>query len=518
MENNRSFFSYFARGATATHPLCSVFTLSILVFVFVFSSICYDVSAAVSDIPEMTNWQFSQALDAYSDLSDSQKEIADFLVGSQGYAFAGVSQSNLNSNFSSYSEMVDYVKNYGSKMWQQFNAHVDGIVSDTSNLVSSVKNDLSNFFGNAVTYAKSRSESFSAWLGNVGIDYNSSSSFRIQFGKDQSQNNVDFFGEEGLYNWQFSVLGFLTIRDYVSVPLSGALLQSYNEFYSSCVLPIRINRDNSSYTNSIVDVGELSQYSNLFIDTTSNSYYLVNSSGLRYSGSVINLRAVSAVVNSSNTPTRIETFYNNSRFISSSYSYNPASYTSYVSLARSIFNNFVYSGTYYFISDFVSHVYVGSSWDTREELFNITDLNLSPTSNYVTVNSPNNIIYLDLTGFMRDLYDNQTNIYNYVIDNSVDVDGDPVDSGDFSPISKFPLLPDSGISIGVNFFKVNGLNPLFGPDGYIAVLWNNTKGLVSYFGDLFSVLTFDDDGGLAFVVYGAISVGVISGIFSKFLL
>lgn len=80
MENKRSFFSFFARGVTTTHPLCSVFILSL---VFVFCSFSVSVHASVSNIPELSNWQFKQALDAYSTLTDDQKDIANFLTGAQ---------------------------------------------------------------------------------------------------------------------------------------------------------------------------------------------------------------------------------------------------------------------------------------------------------------------------------------------------------------------------------------------------------------------------------------------------
>lgn len=168
------------------------------------------------------------------------------------------------------------------------------------------------------------------------------------------------------------------------------------------------------------------------------------------------------------------------------------------------------------LSDFVENLYIGDSWSNKVNWTADFDLNLSPTSQYVTVNSPTNVIYLDLNGFMHDLYDNPTIIYNYVINNSIDGDGNPVDPTDFNPISKYVTIPSSGISIGSDFFRLPSGLTLF--DTYIADLWRNTKDMVLYCADILNVFTLEDGGGLAYIVYGAISVGVIGGIFSKFLL
>lgn len=550
-----------SRGVTTTHPWCSVFTrffsyifsrcrIAILsVFsrlkncvkmkdtffskilarriapcficcIFVFSSTCISVSASQSNIPEMTDWQFAQAIDAYAGLTDDQKDIANFLVGSQGYAFAGIAQSNLQSNFSSYSDTVNYVKDFGAKMWDEFNNHVDGIVQSGRNNDRAVKNDLSNFFGNAVTYAKTRSESFSAWLGNVGIDYNSSTEFRIQFGKDQAQNNVDYFGDQGLYNWQFSRHNFSTNVPYITTSFNSLQLSQYSSAISSVPLPhVRHNSYSGSQTYNNIYGGEFfNNFTNIFVNTSNNTVYLCSDNGsTNYSDYGLNYAV--RVYKYSNGSIYVESI-NNFNINFSVISYSNSIFVNYIDVIRAIYNNNLkfFSSQYFYFEDFIKHCYVGTSWNDKIEVYNDTNLNLSSTSQYVTINAPTEVIYLDLNGFMRDLYDNPTIIYNYVINNSVDGNGDPVDGNNFQPTSKYPGIPDSGITIGTEFFKFNGLNPLFGQNGYIWALWNNTKGLVQYIASIFSMMTFEGGDSPAFVIYGALAIGVVGGIFSKFLL
>lgn len=515
MQNkDRSFFGFLARGVTTTHPLCSVF---ILCLIFVFCSFSVSVRAATSNIPELSGWQFQQAIDAYSGLTDDQKDIANFLTGSQGYAFAGMANSNLNSNFSSFSDTINSAKDYGAKMWGQVLDYGSGV----ANNMLGITNDLSNFFASAVTYAKTRSESFSAWLGNVGIDYNSSSEFRIQFGKDQAQNNIDFIGDKGLYQWQQSssvILpsDFTFVWRYMIMPDNKN--QEYYSRLNSLTPPlVKANTINNStdYFNYQLGTSTFDTYKNIFVDLSTYSVYLCDDYGnaapasfsCRYvmyinSLNFVNFGSVTFRTNSINFLN-----YGNLRALFSALNAQPS---------LLIYSSAEYNANLCF-NDWIQGLYIGESWSDKAPWTYDFDLNLTPTSQYVTVNSPTNVIYLDLNGFMHDLYDNPTIIYNYVIDNSVDPSGNPVTSGDFDPISKYITIPQSGINIGLDFFKLpDGSSPLF--DTYIADLWRNTKDMVIYCGDILNVFTLDGGGGLAYVVYGAIGVGVIGGIFSKFLL
>lgn len=511
MKRNCNLFSFFARGVTATHPLCSVF---ILCLIFVFCSFSVSVRAASSNIPELSGWQFQQAIDAYAGLTADQRDIANFLTGSQGYAFAGIANSNLNSNFSSFSDTINSAKDYGAKMWGQITDYGNSV----ANNMLGITNDLSNFFASSVAYAKTRSESFSAWLGNVGIDYNSSSEFRIQFGKDQAQNNIDFYGEGGLYQWQFSSTLILPSDfDFVwnTTTMSGSSNEAYYRYLNNMAFPhVRAISSGSNY-NAYVSGNVFTYYHNIFVNLTNNTVYLCDDNGNKapYSSSFDYLDYFNGSVRFSNNTVYTQTLnflnYGNLRSLFTALNNQPYLI---LNLFYTTANTIDFS-----LSDFVEALYIGYTWDDKAPWTSDFDLNLSPTSQYVTVNSPTNVIYLDLNGFMHDLYDNPTIIYNYVIDNSVDPSGNPVTSGDFDPISKYITIPQSGINIGLDFFKLpDGSSPLF--DTYIADLWRNTKDMVIYCGDILDVFTLDGGGGLAYVVYGAIGVGVIGGIFSKFLL
>lgn len=520
MKLKSNLFGLLSRGVTATHPLCSVF---ILTLVFVFCSFSVSSRASVSNIPELSDWQFAQAIDAYAGLTDDQKDICNFLVGCNAYASGGLSNYNLASDFSSYADTIEFTQLFGNRIWDT----LKNSYNNASNYLIGKYNDLSNFLGSAVSYARSIPDTFSNWLSNVGIDYNSTSEFRIHIGKDIPKDYTEFYGDQGLFNWQS--------RSYIILPTDFVFVWNtevmssgqeiwYNSTLSNWAVPyVRLNNKfsdtnlNTGY-NKISTSSFYATYHNIFVNTTNNSCYLCDDNGNAapngYTCTTIGTNGDYVDSTWTNVPI-------NPKTISTSSFSSIGSLFEYISLNPHLllrFWNEQDRSDYWYpcLADFVTNLYVGSSWSDKGPWSVDYNLNLSPVSQFVNINSPTNVIYLDINGFLRDLYDNPTIIYNYVVNNSVNTDGDPVDSNDFKYDPASPSLPLSGISIGADFFKLPSGLSLF--DTYIADLWRNTKDMVLYCADILNVFTLEDGGGLAYIVYGAISVGVIGGIFSKFLL
>lgn len=495
-------FSFFARGATATHPLCSVFTIALL-FVFCSFSVSVRADSALSNLPLSDSWQFGQAVEAYNSLTPEQKEISDFLVGAQGNAFAGLSNYNLNSSFSSFDNLVDSFKSFGNKIWNNMSeAYQIGY-----DIGSGIGNKLSNFLGSTVEYAASQNTSFNVWLGNVGISAESSSTFRIGYYPDTTKDYINYMGDRKLYDWQFTLSPFRSNVVYVTGNLLGNDLNTYNNYLAQMGAPL-VRANFSNYKDIVFSGSWFSEYCYLFVNTSDHNISLVNSSGNRpsypqFGPFLFNYYGINYYANAQFPVNFNVLFY----------------YDSNVSPMAAV-NNF-YNSTHgswlIYFDDFIVGVYQGDSWANRVPLSNSTDLNFAPVSNYVSVYAPDQVIYLDIVGFIQDLYDNDQTIKKSVEDNSVISDGSPVTADIWNTISNYFTRPESGIHIGIDFFKLpDGTSPLF--DTYIANLWRNTKDFVSFCGDILQVFTLDGGGGLAYCVYGGIAIGVIGGIFSKFLL
>jgi len=517
MKSKCNLFGLLSRGVTATHPLCSVFILSFL-FVFLFFNVSVFASGSPSNLPYSDSWQFGQALDAYESLTLEQQKISDFLVGCQGNAYAGLSNYNLQNSYSSFNDVVNSVSMFGKKIWDNMtDAYKRGY-----EIGSGIRNKLSNFLGSTVDYASKINMSFSAWLGNIGVEAGGSASFRIGYYPDSTKDYINYFGDESLYEWQFYPQSFNNfVWDYVNISDSVSVSSvKYNQFYDSNLANyssvIKVNNNyNSEYRlrNCYLFNNVFNDYNIVFLNTSNNTASLVDSSGNSFTSQYANVIGY--------VPSYSDAFNYNYYFECLTYSFSPSD--SLVSIAAYIFNHMNVLARFYAFSSGYSvdsslfTVLVGNSFDTAVVLRADGNLNFAPVSNYVTVYAPNQPIYLDIVGFINDIYDNTKTIKKSVEDNTVISDGTPIDANIWDTISNYFTRPDSGLHIGIDFFKLpDGTSPLF--DTYIADLWRNTKDMVLYCGDILKVFTLNGGGGLAYVVYGAIGVGVIGGVFSKFLL
>lgn len=472
-------------------------------------SLVSSVSASSVSIPS-GSWLPSNVFTNYDNLTDSQKEIAEFLAGGVGTAYCGWRNYRYNTVYNFTSDVKSAWKSFGSKLF---------LYTSPSYWQIYLKNNLSSTLGSIINYASSITSSFEAWH-----DSFSSSDFSIDYSSDLNQDIVDFFNYSDFDDWQF------TQRDFVSdykLDTSFFTPNVANLFYS---YPYALGGTNSSY---VYFFSSTAKY--LFIDTDDYCYYITD-------GECFNCYSVpldgNYSIGASNftfgpfylyDPSTNSYVYNHSIDLIGVNTYQPFygifhSLSDVPQLVSNILNNtfrvgFWRSGSPYIFSVHFCNtniqVVAGPTFDTAETIYNIDDLNFD--DDYVRYSYSNPIVdtVLDLSGLESDLV-NTTDIQTSVIDNSfVKSSCASLSLSDISTVELSVTSPQSGITIAPDFFK--GLNK------YINYLWSFTKPLVSFTSNLLSCFTITDSsgvaiGGLSWAVFGVISVGIISGVVSKFLL
>lgn len=526
-------FRFLSGGARRLPPLRSVFIL-LFSFVFVFGSCLVPSSAAMvqPQIQPISGATPVQVTDYVSSLTPDQLEIFYLLSGSQAISYTGFGNYEITEAPQSSSDSANWLKTIGQKFYTD-------LFFGSIGLPSSVAPDLYDaLLGNA-QYSAGVSSSFSQWVSQV---QSSEEPFFIPLGVGLIPAFNQVFAQYGGFNqWQSSTLFYDPLMfsfSWLTYPLSGNVLVDYESVYFSMVSPkVRFSAVSSSsnHRNSVFSCSrfhgnsgyfDFNRFHNIFINTSSHLVYLCDDLGVqatngRYSNWELN------VSNNSYIGNQDQYVYIKS-FSSSEYS-NIGEVFSAINDNPQLLVSAINDGYFYpCLSDFVVGLYYGDSWLSRVEWSSDIDLGFAqPSPAPASVSSPVEEYLLDIKGLLEDLVGAQL-AQQPVYDNLYDSDGQPVTDPATTPISVSVSWPDSGIIIPIGLF-----GSLTDDGGYIDYLWFMTKPLVQFTKSLVDSFTFDGfDGadpvsgetvhfsgsGPGMIVFGVVSVGLISGFVVKCLL
>lgn len=524
-----SFLGFLARGVTTTHPLCSVFTILILSILLI--NLCFPlnhVSASVFSIAvPSVPFDLSPLLKSYDQLSDDQQKIADAIAGSYGTSYSGWAGYSYSGSWTDAAhDLADQITKFGSQIFDSLGNLGEYIVDPLGSASRAVVDAL----GGAVAYAAEQSSSFSDWWSDNIYDVDGGGGAGKSFAVDGSpsgslelnQGFMNLVGPGiGLYDWQFQTKPFTTSVSWNQRTMSAVQRTQWNSYYNQFSIPVRIN---SAYTNNsdiVLDLSSVSEYCNLFFNTSYNTVKLYDSNGNDYYN--INLRVPDLVFNSQNN---IVLFSGEAWFMSVQKSWNLGNYNTYVDGIKAFYNSAYYkianndsSYGFVFLEDFVKHVYVGANWASRQEIFNIDDLNFDDTYERTSIDNPTIPFAIDIAKLITTLIDklagtqdavDGVSIKDAVIGATIDkATGDTITTAQTERIAVQVQYPSSGIVVPDGLFSNLGK--------YITYLYQQTQPLILYTRDLITALTFDGTG-LSWIFFGAVSVGLIGGVICKFLL
>lgn len=522
MQNkDRSLLGFLARGVTTTHPLCSVFTLFILSILLI--NLCFPlnhVSASVFSIAvPSVPFDIFPLLDSYDQLSDDQKRIADVIAGSYGTSYSGWAGYSYSGTWiDAAHDLADQITKFGSQIFDSLGNLGEFIVDPLGSGTRAVVDAL----GGAVAYAAEQISSFSDWWSDNIYDADSGGGGGHSFIVDGSpsgslelnQGFMNLVGPGiGLYDWQVQIKPFIANIVWPTYTLSGTVQQQYDALVSSLEIPhVRANMLDYQ-RNMVFGSAYFSVYNNLFLNTSNSTISIVDSSGVQPSSS---LSAYFVDVYNNGSSVRIVESY---PFWDHSFSVNFSNYDTYVALIQDFYNHRFGNGNYLWYEDFINHVYVGANWASRQEIFNIDDLNFDDTYERTSIDNPTIPFAIDIAKLITTLIDklagtqdavDGVSIKDAVIGATIDkATGETITRAQTERIAVQVQYPSSGIIVPDGLFSNLGK--------YITYLYQQTKPLILYTRDLITALTFDGTG-LSWIFFGAVSVGLIGGIICKFLL
>ena len=182
----------------------------------------------------------------------------------------------------------------------------------------------------------------------------------------------------GPYHWQFNTLPFTSNKVWQSSNIPAT--SNYWTLLSQLSEPhIRYNpswSDDATYwSNGYLSSSYFQTYTNLFLNTSNGRYYFMDDSGNIFPSSYISFNEVYYSNGFGNLRSNSSRAAGNDSFPL----YYPNADT-YVESVRQIYNATftVFTATFdVFIEDFIKHVYIGTNWINKQEIFNIQDLNIS---------------------------------------------------------------------------------------------------------------------------------------------
>lgn len=383
----------------------------------------------ISQLAPVFDTQIYQLTDYVQEsLTEPQLGIFYLLLGAWVVAQGGTNDYKLEDPYTTSDGVRGWLKSTGIQLYNSMLDLVGGKIYDTL-----TGTDMTPYLSMAIGYALGAAKTAKKYTDETDfVDHvNAEEHYFVPFDPLLQQSINAYFGRKGgLWNWQFDELPFLTdktpYRYFTPTNLQEQNIQSSIDALNAKA--VRGNPMSSSGYNGYIVSSYFDTYNNLFINTSTNKFILVNDSG-DYYGSTrsLNVRYF-ANQNSTSVSTWIESHvYPGMR---SGTTFNAQNYNTYVDLVRDIFNNssiassdFNNNAAYYlFYSDFVQHVYVGNNWATKQEIFNITDLNFAQSNEpqeYYPV--PENT-YLDIKGLLVDLINN-TDLLRIIFDNLFNDDG-----------------------------------------------------------------------------------------------
>lgn len=511
MENKRSFFSFFARGVTTTHPLCSVFTLLICsVFLFICITVPTAVSAEAFPMPPVwlpLNPYNAQGLEPnFKLLSDDQKAIVEEILGAYGTVYLGLASNPIDVAFNSSNQVRLW--------WREFGGHLLNVFFQSTVTAPRAMQDLVG----SVTYKASTYDSYSDYVSDTEPSLSSSSPKYFQFTPELTVAMKNWFAAYGgVYDFQFRPVSIESIGNwqYNTGPYYNQT-EYNNQVSSNLFSPIvranswyNYNPDNY-YRNVKQSHSYFSTYCYLFLNTSNGTANLVDINGNKSNEQRLpnTVSTVSDIgITSSNSLYFIPVQFSISGFSTISAA------VEYIFTNSSVFSNWK-SGSYNTtpcLNDFVKKVYVGADWSSKREYDAIDDLNIGlATSNYIdNVDVP---AWVDINGLLGSIGSDLSDVRQGIIENTIVQDGTQakdLTEAMLKAIDKYITEPSSGVVIPIG---------LFAPfTKYITYLWQQTQPLILYVRDLITALTFDGQG-ISWVFFGAVSTGLIGGVICKFLL
>lgn len=502
--------SSFWFGAARRHcPFTSIIhkPISFLFAVIFFSLHCFLVPVSALAQPSfqpVIDTQFYQLPQFVDPLTDPQLDIFYFILGSQLVEYAGLSGYKLDNPYTEPESVGEWFKKIGIDL---YNDVLGSFVAVGAPIVAGgkwLKDLYANIAGAANFAGYFNNTSFQDFLNDVDENGLSLELYPSMFGA----LNQFLANKGGLYDWQVSTSPFITNLEWNISYLNQNQINDYMSWVNNNPYNVRINNNIATFTNDRFGSNLFNVYHNLFIDSGNHSINICDDFGNFISG-VHYLNEIWYVTSNSQLNSGVDRSFG---FVSATY--DPLQYNSYIDIANDFFNNkWKLNSKIVFYDDFINHVYVGTSWNSKTELFNNTDLNFDDNPSQDVLVPINNTL-LDIKGLIQDLLETN-DLRAPAIDNLTLPDGSPLPAAQLQPISIAVDLPESGIVIPEGLFGSS--------KGFIDYLWFMTKPLVQYTHDFLGTMWFDgvdgfDFSGPAPIVFGVITLGLIGGLIVKFLL
>lgn len=362
-------------------------------------------------------------------LTDAQVAVFNILLGSYVASQAGLNEYDLEYPYTDRSGIIGWLQNAGMKLYN------DIISLGQYDLVTGT--DLRTYILRAASYAIGMAQKAHTYtdMNDFLDDVDNNTHYFVPIDPVLQASINAYFGRKGgLWDWQFNALPFETNVTWKSIDMGG-YVTSYNSYLSTFTNPVKGNETNYTARYGLFNINfSIDQKYDLFINTSNSRAYLVDNNGNL--ASQIYVPYLAYYKNGGNTyleyrESVLLTFYqvNFSSFTYSNYVdlvnqlLNPNDYSSDSRLLAYFYHNFGnFNGALYpFFGDIIDHVYAGLNWATKQEVFNLTDLNFAQNESPSYYEVPNNS-YIDLKGFLTDIVNN-TNILNVILNNLFKPDG-----------------------------------------------------------------------------------------------
>lgn len=308
--------------------------------------------------------------------------------------------------------------------------------------------------------------------------------------------------EGGPYHWQFDSSPFVSSKTYQTTNIPA--LSNYYTLVNQLAQPhIKVNYNN--IYNALASSSFFNEYNNLFFNTSTNRVSFASDSGeiLLNTGSyfpnIVFYRNGSGIMGESN-------------FTLKNANYSSVVFDTYVELVQYVIDtpNFMTSGLDLFLTDFIDHYYFGSNWLDKQEIFNISNLNISDVMNDY-YESPVDNVFIDIKNMLRDLVDN-TDIWNTIINNIYDSSGNHIIdmptirvSVDLTPITELIAPP-----IPVNLNDIAELTD----NTYLDSIKDHSRNFGESIGEWF-VFWHNCDTELVYVFFGSVIVILVGAFIGK---
>lgn len=498
--------------------VCMLFT-----FVFVVSPI--KVKAEALPIPPVwlpMNPYNAQGLEGnYVLLNDDQKEIVKEIIGAVNIVNLGFGQYVLMNPISGVANTRQFLRDYGGTFLETFWTQIMG-----------TSRAMTDFVGSTI-YKASTYNSLAEYEADTTPSVSSGSQKYFQISPELTVAFKNWYrANGGVEDWQTQVKPFTTDIPFNTTYGSSAQGTLAYNYVDSFGLTVSRGNLNSSGYFSYCYLGFAQEY-NLFLNISTGKAVIVNANGETVSSPRLSHYSCIIAPYGSNPSVYYDSvlsginadYYFPQFFNALNLSFDTS--IPYVETVRKIFNAEGYSHSYIYsnginvlLDSVVKHVYVGADWSSKQEIYNIDDLNIgSSPSEYIDNISDTG--YVDINTLIGKIADEVINLREVVEESVLVKDNNeavPYAESLQVAIDKYINQPESGVVIPSDIF-----GGLTGANGPVSYLWFMTKPLVSYTGDLLGLLTLDGDGtfqftGLGYIVIGVVTIGIIGGLVTKCLL